>query len=338
MIIYISALIWVYVAYFLGRNKCLKFNFIFFVPLIVFSVARGASGPDTLNYYHKFLNIESDFSGYLNFTAEPVTYILMYISDILEGGWFLFSVIYGSIVILLYASIMKNYSLYRVFLLTIGPVLLIDGLVNTIRVTIAYLFFLAAYQNRKFWLFWLLSFLSHVSSLLLIIGSFLAKRINIKASLKNFLMMLALLMIFALIMVKLESIVSFFPRIQDKLSQYSSFKTQSSLSGLSDIFVIFSLLALGSYYNRKSNIEFFIDIMMTLIICFGCYVGAMYSIGFMRLLKIIIIVIAMSPMLLSPRRKIPTFVLLVIGGLYTMNYLRIVFSGESYLPYGLGLS
>lgn len=338
MHIYIMAIVWAYILLIFKHKLPMALRLFVIIPLICFSVFRGASGPDTLSYYHKYLNIGETISDHLSVTGEPVTYLMMHFSLLIGNDWLLFCLIYAVIISLFYCSLVNRYYLYRVFLLTVGPVLLIDGLVNTVRVTLAYFFFLVAFKNRKYWLYWMLAFLSHVSALILIAGQCFSQRIKVKVSIKNVLLILFSLIFIFILLSKFELIISYFPRIQDKLTQYDTFKTQSSLSGLSDIFVIFCLLILSSYYNRTLGIEFFLDVLLAILFSAVLYIGAMYSIGFMRLLKLIIIILSVSPMLIQSRRHIPSLLFFIIGFLYSMNYLRIVMQGDGYLPFGQGLS
>lgn len=334
MYIFIAAILWFYLCLSFLKNKSPVLTFFLLIPLVFFSTYRGGAGPDTINYYHKYLDIQSIINNGVGFADEPLSYYIMYFSKIIINKWEFFNLIYSLTIIACVAYLVRRYSYYHVFLLTAAPVFIIDGLSNTIRVSLAYFFFLVACTNKKFWLFWLLSFMSHVTAILMIAGRIFSNKVKFNISFRNVAIIFISFILFGLVFYSFEYILSFFPRIAFKLIQYDEFKTQSNVSGLSDIFVISSLLVLSSYFNRNMRAHFLIDLMFIMLLGITLYLGSMYSIGFMRFLKIIILIISISPMIVKPRKNIPKYIFILIGLLYTLNFIRIVVTSSGYIPYG----
>ncbi|MGF1793550.1 EpsG family protein [Photobacterium profundum] len=306
------------------------------VPLVLFGTFRGTSGPDTINYINRFFNV-ADFSwSSLDLVSEPILTIIMLVSALFSKTNYEVFFFFFSIVILVpFVRICEKYHQYRFFLITVGAVLIIDGLTNTLRVSLAYFFFVYFYTTRFFFLGLLLSFLSHVSSLLMYFFGYLFKHINLKFDVVSIIKMLAFVFILFVFVVNQNYLFSFFPRVSEKLDIYQTLKTTSSLSGVSDLFVIFSLLCVASVYNRDKLTDVLFDVISSALICIVLYQGISVSLGFLRVLKLIIIALTLSPMLTYSKRYIPTYLLLAIGIPYLLNYIRIISSGDSYLPYGL---
>lgn len=337
MTFYLLSIIWSYCIIFFSK-KFSKFHYFFFVtPLVLFSTFRGLSGPDTINYLGRYLNASDGLSNVTSIAGEPVTYVLMYVSNLIFPGEFVFfNFIYALILSTLFYILCRNFDRYKYFMLFVGPVLIIDGLTNTIRVSLAYFLFLYAYTSRRYFIILTLSFFSHVSTVIMIVFKGIIERFKYKFSVREFSILIIFIMILCTSLLAYQYIVSFFPRISEKLDEYNKLKTSSSLSGISDIFVIFFILLFASIYNRDKVLYMLVDFVFICIFSLGLYYVASFSIGFLRLFKIIIICLSMSPFLYKSKRKIPSYLPFIIGFLYTLNYLRIVYFGDGYLPYGSG--
>ena len=303
------------------------------IPLILFSSFRGTAGPDTETYIRLFYNIEKIVASGFSFIYEPITTALMYFSITLfsEHHEYFFA-LHSAILSGLFIYFCKNFEKYRVFLLTIGIAFLIDGLTNTLRVSLAYFFILLSF-TRKQNLNYVLAFFSHVSALIAIV---FIKAIDYLSNAKKINgIKIILIIIASLILIQsFNFIISFFPVVSEKLLIYQDLEVRSKLSGVSDIFVVFSLLAIGSYFNRSTMNEFLFDLSIAILISVFLYILVGFSLAFLRIIKLLLFSLVISPFLVSPKRKIPSWCLICIGFVYTANFCRTVFTSNGFLPYG----
>lgn len=333
---YVFALCWAYFTILMAKRLPNFSYLLFVVPLVLFSIFRGESGPDTVNYINKFLDVEVIISDKFFLDAEPVLYLIMYLSDLIKKAdvqvFFLF---HASIITSIFYFLSQNFNKYKYFLLTVGVVFVVDGLTNTLRVSLAYFIFLYGYGSRYRYCYYALSFFSHVSSLIVILFEITAKKIKLKFNANNSWRLAIVFIVILVAYLHIDSIISISSRVDDKFEQYKELSTKNTFSGVSDIFVISSLLFVGSFYNRDHVVEIIIDAFVILLIAWVLYFGAMSSIGFLRILKLLIIGITLSPFLVESKREIPDYILFMIGFLYTLNFLRIIYFGDGYLPYGI---
>ncbi|MBY7919503.1 EpsG family protein [Vibrio fluvialis] len=335
MAYYLFSIFWSYCVIFLSRKFSIAYFVIFSAPLVIFSTFRGTSGPDTISYFYKYIHYSNDISSVFSLDGEPVTYLLMFISNLIYPGEFaFFNFIYSIILVALFYLLCREFDRYKVFLLVVGPVFIIDGLTNTIRVSLAYFIFLYSYASHRVYLLLAISFFSHVSTVIMVLFKNVIENLKSKLKAKDVLLILGIGLTLVISVALYEYLMVYFPRISDKMDAYERFRTKSSLSGISDIYIIASLLIVGSIFNRTKVIQILLDITMIIIFSVALYHLASYSIGILRVFKILIVCIAMAPFLYNSRRKIPALLLLIIGSLYTFNYLRIIYFEEGYLPYG----
>ncbi|SPY28913.1 Uncharacterised protein [Photobacterium damselae] len=306
------------------------------IPLVVFSTYRGESGPDTENYIYRFHNL-SDYFNSFNISSEPLISCLMYIAKLFdENNVIIFNLLYSILLCTLFIFITKRYSISRPFLLTFGVFLLIDGLTNTLRASMCYFLFVTSvcYENNSYKLR-LLAFLSHVSTIILIFFHVFFKKVKIELNINGVIKLSIYIVLFGIGIFFWEYIINIFPRIADKVEAYKTLYTRSLFSGLSDIFVIGSLLLVGSVFNRTTHKEILRDIVVIIILLYILFSFASLSIGMLRVLKIIAICLSLSPMIVLSKRRIPSYIFVIIGGLYILNYLRIIYTSSGYLPYGM---
>lgn len=200
-----------------------------------------------------------------------------------------------------------------------------------------YEFFILAkvLDNRK--LFYPLALASHITTALSMIIDYLANKVSFKTNRRNILLLAGLCLFFFLIVYSAEYLLSFTDRIDLKIERYSELVLDTRYSGLADLFIIFTLLFICSIYNRTSLIVIARDTAFILLLCMALYLSIQISLGFIRSLKLIIVALAFSTHLLTPRKKIPDFIIILPGVLYSLNFLRQVYQDPGFLPYGNSL-
>jgi hypothetical protein len=333
MIYYLAIILWVIFFIAISKRVTAGVQSICLLPFVLFSMFRGNSGPDTETYIRLFSNIGKTFENSINYFYEPITSLLMYVSSNIWGDDPKYFFALHSIVLsVCFLYLCRDINRYRFFLLTIGPAFFIDGLTNTLRISMAYLFFLVSISYKpKF--FFSLAFFSHVS---VILSAGFYKIIESFSNTPKSKYFTLLLIIVSLVIVFLlfEFIGSFFPLVVEKLVIYQELKVTSKFSGISDIFVIFTLLSIASLYNRAKVSVFFSDFILIVLFCLGLYLLVSYSLAFLRVIKLTLIAISCAPFLVKSMKKIPSWPLVVVGGLYTINFARTIFFTNGFLPYG----
>ncbi|MEZ9515000.1 EpsG family protein [Vibrio splendidus] len=335
MLFYAFVIVWYYVYISFNTRLSTLLKIVSLIPFVLFSGFRGLSGPDTGAYYNRFNSINDTFHSSLNIFNEPGLPAIMKVAYWLSNGeYLLFSFFYAVLFIYLFKKIADESEKYKVFIYSVGLIFFVDGLTNTLRVSVAYFIFLWAVGHRKLIKGLLFGFVFHVSTAFMFFFIYIAERIEINPSLRNFLRLIVFAAVFFIILATSDSWLSIMPRVDEQLVAYAELQTRSSLSGLSDIYIIFCLLFIASIYNRSSIGFVLYDLVLILLLCFMLFAGTSLSLGFLRILKIIILVICVSPALVNPMRSIPRRVILLLSIPYTLNFLYLVFMGESYLPYG----
>jgi hypothetical protein len=330
MIFYFSALLWAYLLVAYCRKIPLFASFIVAIPLVVFSTFRGQSGKDTPLYLLRFFNADYFGSGF-GLDSEPILNIIALLAHFIEkNNHYIFFFIHSALVLTLFIFICRKFSNARYYLYTVGPVFLIDGLTNGMRITLAYHFILMGYFYRGKSFYFLLAFLSHLTSVLPIFLSYLF----VRRGFYLFLFFGALATVF-LYFVDINWLISTFaPRVVSKATSYSELVLGSAYSGLADIFIIYVLLVFMSFFNRKRLFLLVIDVVAALLVCFVLYQLIQVSLAFIRVLKLIIIALISSPFLINSRKHIPSWALVLPGLAYSGNFIRQVFVDEGFLPYG----
>lgn len=300
-------------------------------PIVAFAALRGSSGKDTELYLLRFTGMKEDWSDWSLFN-EPILNSLIYFSkNILNSSHELFFILHAALTCFLFACIVKNYDRTRVYLLTIGPMFLIDGLTNGMRITLAYHFFIVAILYRRKFLIGAV-LLSHITGLFMF--GFKAMLDSEKLTIYRKLLILFIFFILALFISNyLDRILLLMPRIASKLDKYSDMVLPNKYSGIIDIFTMVSIFILSIWCHAKSRINLFLGVLVGLLI--GClfYFSIQNSLAFIRVGKLFIVALCLSDFATKATKKIPIYSLLVIGAIYSLNFLRQVIFGNGFLPY-----
>lgn len=304
----------------------------FIVPVVVFATFRGTSGKDTPTYIQRFFSSEFSFG---SLDSEPLLTFLISLGRILddtEPSYFF--LLHSILVASLYFMFCKKYEISRYFAYILGPVFIVDGLTNGMRVILMYLFLLLSVVYGKRILLYFFALSSHVTGVIgiAVISTFNNIR---KSSVGRLVIIIASFILIAISFVFFEStLINFFPRIFSKLDKYSDATVQSSLSGISDFYLIISITVLASFYNRLDHKMVAFDFIFSVLLCIVLYYLITLSSSFLRVNKFFILALTVSPFLIDSRRKIPSYMLIIVGLPYTINFLRQVIFGHGFLPYG----
>jgi len=302
------------------------------MPVMMFASLRGSSGKDTKLYLNRFDGMSSDGVA-VSFDSEPILNSLIYISKILMGGGHeLFFFLHAVLVCFLFSLIIKKYERARVYLLTIGPMFLIDGLTNGMRITIAYHLFVVAVLYRKQLMLGGGVFLAHVSGLLMYFFKVCLDSSKVSTVRKIILLVLCSLLIYIL-SIYLDRLLLLIPRVAGKFSKYSEMVLPTKYSGVVDIFVMVSIFTLSVWtrVNRRRDLIYGSGIALFIGITF--YVLNQNSLAFIRVGKLFIVALCVSEFATRAERAIPFYPLFVIGILYNLNFLRQIIFGHGFLPY-----
>lgn len=294
MLTYLIPILYIILISILLKNRNVFIIFLSLIPIIMFSTYRGTMGADTSNYikmFNDFNNFDSEFS----FLNEPFFYILLFISKKISSNIEFFFFLNSTLVTFLYSLLISKFSLSRIFLLSVGPVFLIDTLTNGMRIGISYqILALGLILNTKNKRLTVLASLFHISSLFYFFYNRFINPIIEKINKKNFVLFLLCILMAPLVIV----LVMNSQRILDKIVYYSSFQSPSILSGASDIYVILvvSLLSI----NRKCHISTYFTKLLTLTIIIVTFkIAAIYSYAILRLMKLM----ALSTIVYSSKVK-----------------------------------
>lgn len=332
MIFYVLSVFYAHFLVLIGHRLSRGVLFLLLQPIVIFSALRGASGKDSPLYLHRFYSLEENW-GVDSFFDEPILNSIIYFSKhVLGGSHVLFFVFHAELVVFLFAIIVSYYARSRVYLLTIGPMFLIDGLVNGMRITIAYHAFAVFFLLKSKVLGPLLVFCSHVSGLLMYFFSYIFRYS------KGRLWYQALFFAFGLFAfwLFLNNRMLFFdvsPRVLGKLERYSDMTLSTSYSGIVDVFLIISIGALFYYQRCQSLLRFF------LICCFLLLFGSLmiylnqHSLAFLRVWKLFLVALCFSVYTYGNNNRIAFIPLFFLGIFYSFNFLRQVLTDPGFLPY-----
>lgn len=335
MSFYLAAYLWGLFLVFYARKLPMILGPVLVAPLIFFSTFRGTSGPDTETYIRQFNNISDHFSTLSDFVYEPVNSALMYFAwKFWPSSHFAYFAAHSFILSYLFYLLCRRYEEYRIFLLTLGVVFLLDGLTNTLRVSLSYFFFLFAVGGGKKIIFYILAFFSHVTSIImnLVYTLFSVAETSTKLFFVYLLFGFAVLVVLS---VYLDSILIMFAVVVGKFDTYQQVMVPSVFSGVSELFVIFCLLSLASWYNKTSRERFLLNLFLVCVLVCVLYFSISLSLAMLRVLKLFVVALTVAPFFKKARRRIPTIMLMGVGVLYTLNFFRVVFFTNGFLPYGV---
>lgn len=298
------------------RNISVAALIFLLLPLTIFAAFRGLSGKDTYLYILRFYHQEFSFG----LDSELFFYFIIEAARFFSDDHRVFFALHALILVVLYAVISRNKS-NIFFISTIGPVFLLDGITNGMRISIAY-FLIIAFKS---FFSALLAFFTHISSLFIILFRVIA--IN-----KYYLILSVILIIPILFYFQsyLELLSTYAPRVFSKVDKYTDNVLGTFYSGIVDLVVIFVML-LGVFMKTKIKIH---HVLFALLICIILYLLVQYSLAFIRINKLIIIALCVVfPLQLS---KIKSPIMLGLFIFYTANFMRQLIMDNSFLPWGYG--
>jgi hypothetical protein len=322
MIYYVSALVWLYLALFFKRRSFL-YSFLFFFPLVLFAAFRGFSGKDTPAYIIRFFNFDFSHSSWL-YSGEPFINLFISTGKLIDNNNpIFFFALHAIFLVILYSLVHQKKQESLIYLIVLGPVFLVDGLVNGMRVTLAYHLFLVAYLYRKKILY-IPMVLSHFSSFLFLGLNFVSFFFDSRY-LKYFYALFSVLLAYTLVDGYLGD---YFLK---KLEVYQKLSAVNVYSGVSDLIVLWFFGFVILVERLRSVL---LSAFLMLFTCIAYWFLIQESVFFIRVLKIIIIFLSLQPGLqgrFMARSKVAYYVL---GLGYVINFLRQVYMDSGFLPYG----
>lgn len=309
MFYYLNALIYTYLVSRYTRKLPTILIFCLLYPIILFATFRGESGKDTPIYIDRFFGQNIEFS----FFSEPLLSILIQISRMINHtNYEVFFALHACFVCFLYSKVIK---INQAFALTLGPLFLIDGLTNGMRIVMSY-FILLIFSNNYLRSF---SFFAHVTSVLPIGIAYLVK--NKDRIFLTFFVSITFIFFAILVFNELESL-----RLLSKFNRYQTMGSANWYSGLVDLFILSILITKFRLGNFK--IMLFTLALVTLLLFLNSY-----SIAFIRVSKLIIIAMFLIPstqLFIMNNRKVAFLIFFITG----VNFMRQVIFDNGFLPYG----
>gem|GEM_PF-2243608 len=332
MLAYISIILYVYfIILYLKKYPTLAI-FIFTTPIMIFSALRGSSGKDSELYLLRFSNMSNDW-GEFSLFDEPILNSLIFLSKHIFGGTHeLFFLFHSGLICFLFTLIVKKYEASRVYLLTVGPMFLIDGITNGMRITLAYHFFIVAALYRRQVIVGGLVMLSHVTGGLMYVFQFIIDN-NRVTVIKRIILFFSFLVLAYIASLYLDRFLIFMPRIASKLDKYSIMVLSTKYSGIVDIFMMVTIFILSVWCRVKNRIDLLLGICLAIILGITFYILVQNSLAFIRVGKLFIVALCLSSFATNASKKIPFFALLVLGCIYSLNFIRQVILGGGFLPY-----
>lgn len=312
------------------RKLPLPFLIISSFPLVIFAALRGSSGKDTELYLNRFNSLDPDYFKF-SLLDEPILNALIYITKLLTDSHIVFFALHALLVCMLFVLALKRFESVKLYYFTLGPMFLIDGLTNGMRITIAYHLFLVAVAYKREILIFPIIILSHVTGSLLYVAKYLANLNKFKRTYR----LLALLFLGALMLTlasKLELILALSPRINSKLSQYGELVLATKYSGLADLSILFMLFLAVSLGPIKLR-ERFVFLLLGMIVCTLFYLSIQQSLAFIRVLKLFLIGLLVSDYFVQRVTNRQLILFKLIGVLYSLNFIRQIVFGPGFLPY-----
>lgn len=300
------------------------------LPLILFATFRGTSGKDSGLYLLRFYNFdEATFE--LSFFNEPILNTLIYISRVFTDSHELFFFLHATLVCTLFCIGLKKFSELKLYYYSVAPMFLIDGLTNGMRVTIAYhLFIIAVAYKKKLSLFPII-FLSHVSGVFMYMVSFVLDSLKTELKYKALFIFIAGIGTYIAVL-NIDSMMTLMPRVNSKLHQYGELVLPTKYSGIADLSVLLSIF-LAISLGRVSGLKRIKYLVVGFVLVLVMYFMIQQSLAFIRVTKLIIIGLLVSPYVEKLVTKDKLIIFLFIGVLYTFNFIRQITFGHGFLPY-----
>ncbi len=312
------------------RKQPLSVLIISSFPLVAFAAFRGSSGKDTELYLNRFNNVDPDSFEFSLFD-EPILNSLIYITKIFTESHVVFFALHAALVCMLFVLALKRFEHVKLYFFTLGPMFLIDGLTNGMRITIAYHLFVVAVAYKREILVAPLIFLSHVTGSFLYVAKYLANLNKLK-KIYRFLALLLFTAIMLTLAAKLDLILALSPRINSKFSQYGELVLATKYSGLADLSILFTLFLAVSLGPLKLR-DRFVFLLLGMFVCSLFYLSIQQSLAFIRMLKLFLVGLLVSDYFVQRVTNRQLILLKFIGVLYTLNFIRQIVFGPGFLPY-----
>ena len=330
MIYYIAVLTYTHLLY-LFRNFHGLILFFLTLPIWIFGALRGSSGKDTPLYFIRFLDFEFTSSNFFR-NYEPAIEIFIGIGRLFsQTDPVMFFFFHAMFLSGLHVLLLKRSSSTWLFLLTFGPVFLIDGIVNGMRSSILYFLFLVYAASGKR-LFLISSLTAHVSSLSLL-GYEMMRKKPWRLVLSWLFLVVAFFTLFPMLENLVNAISSDFERFDSKLRTYTNSSGRSFYSGLADTLTLLGILFL---LVLKSNIRSSNSLIMVFffILVMTNFILIQESIAFLRFQKLTVVMVFAWVFSITDTSGMSRLIPASLGFFYTANFLRQVIYDYGFLPYG----
>lgn len=307
------------------RNKSPFLILLFLFPLVLFSTFRGDLGPDTENYVWMFNHVNLSQPETLKI-AEPLFVLLICLSKSISSNVEFFFFLNALLICSLYSFLICNFNKSKLYLLSIGPVFLISGLTNGMRIGVSYQILALAMLLNSNKRILISASLFHISSVVSYIVYFYIAPLSRKLTVKNI-----AYICFSIILTLI--IISFLltdTRVVDKFLFYSNYSSPSLLSGVSDLYIIF-IVWLISVEKNQSIWNFIVKLLFVLIICLLLKFFSFYSYAFLRIIKLVMLgfVIYYSNSIATNQLGSKKILILLLLVPYTINYCLSVYSNPN---------
>ena len=331
MIFYLLALLWAYFITFSSRRLGLKVSWVLALPLVLFAALRGSSGKDTPAYIYRFHLGDFHFEDMLRIDSEPLLNLLIMLSRAVFGDSI--EIFFGLQALLLtfaYIFIAKNINDFRIYTFTVGPVFLIDGLTNGMRISLAYHVLLVGFALRRHLAPYVLALACHVTA---VVPIFIRLYYTLSFL---YLAGAAIFGLAVLVVFEINPLYYFTEssRLVSKFEHYVVTESTNWYSGIVDLSMLFLLITLNALYSKMPSSKRFLYILSAILLCALLQIGIQQSSAFVRITKLIIVGLICSEFFAQSRSKIPTHILILLGFGYSLNFMRQVLMDPGILPYG----
>jgi hypothetical protein len=150
MIAYVAAVIYAYLYGLFAHRTPWIVRLLGLTPLVAFSAFRGSSGKDTPLYLLRWaqFNISPDNPIAI---SEPVFTLVVFLGRVMsESTPVPFLALHASLVLICYAVVCSHWEESRVYLLTVGSVVVVDSITNGMRIGLAYHLLMVGILTHRF--------------------------------------------------------------------------------------------------------------------------------------------------------------------------------------------
>jgi EpsG family len=334
MLFYLALVLWLCAINVFARRFSIWFAPYFAIPIIAFSYFRGTSGKDTESYIFRF-GSDSIVNIDWGLDSEPFLPLLIDLVKFVPGADHrVFFALHAGILGILYFALARKSDRLWTYLWTVGPVFLIDSVVNGMRVGLAYHFYLfgVAYGWRH--LAGVLAISSHVTA---VVPVSLGYALNLIGR-RRAVFALSAFILFAILIV--WNVAEYLPRVAAKSISYEDLEPANWYSGFSDMALIFALIYVlinnvASAAERHVVWVQFSSILVAAAFVAIAFVGIQYSVAVLRVLRLIIVAFLGAAAFCYSRLSGWQIVAFrFVGLVYIANFMRQVVFDDGFLPYG----